>query len=435
MILLVPVTPEVPKGRAPMLWPSLVLVILLGIAFLETSDMIRKDADYIESLQNYLLTEQSGAPTFERNAADFLKLRPLLRIAPAKADWDVKRLLYANFIHGSLLHLSLNLIGIFAGVRICSTFIPFLCAFAIFIIGGSLGLLFSILVSTESSGYIPHVGSSGGLFALMGAYYIYNFHYRTRYFFWFPSKRGFINLKTSWFFFFDVLMLELMFSVSQLMPALNRLDSVDHIAHVVGFSTGMILAFFLRFFQRWPVFIHTRGEFLYWARLVRPKIFDPVFTPLSTWMDLLEINRYNDKIKSKVCQLTAKNCDILGDTDREKIFAFFSPTFIRLRTDDMKAVIVELLNKKKPLPAKWLSALPYDSIIRLAKRLTNQEEQPLIVELVRQYQKALPPESEAGRKIELLLGKLSSFSDGAKATASTKGETHHSASAGKNRRR
>lgn len=435
MILLVPITPEVPKARAPQLWPGLLLVILLGIAYLETVDMIQRDSDYIDSLQNYLVSDeaaQAGDTNFStQKAGEFLKLRPLLKIAPAKGDWDLRRLLFANFIHGGHLHLFLNLIGVFAGVRICTSFIPFLCSLAIFLIGGSAGLLISILVSKESAMYIPHVGSSGGLFALMGAYYIYNFHYRTKYFFWFPSKRGFVSLKTNWFFFLDVLMVEMVLSLAQLMP--DRIDSVDHIAHVVGFATGMSLASFLRFFQRWPVFLQTRGEFLYWATLVRPKVFDPVLTPMNTWLELLEINQYNDKIKSKLCKLVAKNSDILGDTDQEKIFKFFSPTFIRLRTGDMKAVVAEILRKGRRLPAKWLGALPYDSVIRVAKALTTQEEQPLILELVNQYQQALPADSEAGRKIELLTRKLSSFNS--PNVTNVSGGTKRTASGDKPRRR
>ncbi len=411
------------------------MVILLAIAFLETADTLRRDTDYIDSLQNYLLSDEANDPAngnfTSKTASDFLKLRPLLRIAPAKGDWDLKRLLYANFIHGSHLHLTLNLIGVFAGVRILTTFVPFLCSIAIFLLGGSLGLLLSILVSKEASQFIPHVGSSGGLFALMGAYYIYNFHYRTRYFFWFPSKRGFINLKTNWFFFLDVLMIEMVLSLVQLMP--DRVDSVDHIAHVVGFATGMSLACFLRFFQRWPVFLQTRAEFLYWATLVRPKIFDPVFTPLHTWLELLAINNYNDKIKAKLCHITASNCEILGDADQEKIFQYFSPTFIRLRTDDIKAVVAELLNKKKSLPPKWLGGLPYDCVIRIAKKLTTTEEQPLILALVKQYQKALPADSEAARKIELLTTKLSGIS--IPKGESAKGGTTRNAFAGKRRQR
>ncbi len=415
MILLVPVTPEVPKNRAPRLTPSLVMVILLGIAYLETSHILKKDIDYIDSIHNYLLSSGDGDVAFgSEKAADFLKLRPLLAIAPAQADWDLRRLIYANFIHGSFLHVSLNAVGIFAGMRICTTFIPFMASFSIFLVGGTIGLLLSILVSKGASQYVPHVGSSGGLFALMGAYYIYNFHYRTRYFFWFPSKRGFINLKTSWFFFLDVLLLEMVLSIAQLMP--DRIDSVDHIAHVTGFAAGMILACFLRFFQRWPVFLQTRGEFLYWAKLVRPKIFDPVFTPLQTWLELLTINNYNDQIKTKLCLLTAKNSDILGDTDYERIFKFFSPTFIRLRTDDIKAAVAEILTKKKRLPPKWLASLPYDSLIRIAKKLTNKEEEPLIMDLMTQYQQALPPNSEAARKTELLMGKLTGLKNSAAAT-------------------
>jgi membrane associated rhomboid family serine protease len=406
MILLVPTSPEVPKSRAPKLWPALVTVLLLAIAFIEIYDTLMADGRYIESLQSFVVSGPDGVPTLKKEAHVFLKLRPLLRIAPAKGDWDLERVIYANFIHGSFIHLFLNLIGVFAGMRICATFIPFGCSLSIFLVGGSLGLLVSLLVSTEVSEYIPHVGASAGLFALMGTYYIYNFRYRTRYFFWFPSKQGFINLKTSWFFFLDVIMLEVVLSAGQFFP--QRLDSVDHIAHVVGFASGMGLALFLRAFQRWPGFLQTRGEFLYWATLVRPKIFDPILTPLNAWLDVLEINPYNDLIKLRVCRIVFNSSAVLADADIQRVFKFFSPTFIRLQSRAVSLALQELLANNRTIPVEWLVATPYDSVIRLARYMTTPPEaQPLLFKFVSAYRKAHPEGGDIDRKLELLMTKLS----------------------------
>lgn len=405
MILLVPTSPEVPKARQPKLWPGLVMVLFLCIAFFEVYETLTKDTQYIESLQAFVVAGPDGTPTLRQDAQGYLKLRPLLRIAPSKGDWDLERVIYANFIHGSLLHLFLNLIGVFAGMRICATFIPFGCSVSIFLVGGSLGLLTSLLISTEVSEYIPHVGASAGLFALMGTYYVYNFNYRTRYFFWFPSRRGFINLRTSWFFFLDVILLEIVLSAGQLFP--ERLDSVDHIAHVVGFGSGMALASFLRFFQRWPAFLQTRGEFMYWAKLVRPKLFDPVFTPLHTWLEILEINPYNDLLKLKVCKIVYNNSDLLTDSDLARVFRFFSPTFLRLHTEAAALVLQEMMEKDRELPSEWLRSTPYDSVIRLARFMASPPEaQPLLFKFVQDYRLAHPEGGDVDRKLELLMSKL-----------------------------
>ena len=383
------------------------MILLLGIIFLETDSRVQADSSYIESLQSLIQKQQnSKQQKLKPELQNYLKLRPLLGIAPCRADWDLKRLLLANFLHGGVLHLALNLIGVFAGARICATFIPFFCTFSIFIIGGSLGLLASILLSSEVSAFVPHIGASAGIFALMGTYYIYNFNYRTKYFFWYPSRQGLIALKTSWFFFVDVILLEIVLSASQLLP--NHLDSVDHVAHVVGFGAGMLLAVLLRFFQRWPSFVQTRGEFLYWSLIQRPRQFDPVHTPFQKWAELLEINPYNDRVKLRFFRIIYKQSDKLSDEQIEYAFTFLTPTFVRLHTSAVSACLRVLLSQRRKLSQSWLLRMPYDSIIRLAKFLAEPpEEQYLLLEFVSMYRKAHPEGGDLERKLELLISKLS----------------------------
>ncbi len=411
MILLVPISPEVPKAHIPMLWPALMLLLLLGLGFLLGFEYVQTDFEYVHSLKSFFVEDESGTPKLTEEAQALLKKRPLLSIAPAKGDWDLARLIYANFLHGSLPHLALNWIGVFAGARICTTFIPFLCTLSIFILGGSIGLLVSMLLSAETSAYIPHIGASGGIFALMGTYYVYNFRYRTRYFFWFPSRNGAnrtIGLKTSWFFFLDVILLELVLSTLQFLP--DRIDSVDHLAHVMGFASGVVLALTLRFFQKWPSFLQTRSEFLYWIQIDRAQDEDLLQKAFRCWCEILSINPYNDQVKLHLCRLLERHPKLWDSAQRERGFAYFSPTFVRLQTDACARVICALIQNQISLPTPWLIAMPYDSIIRLAQSIARiPEQQAALFELVQGYRRAHPEGGNTERKLELLMAKLSTF--------------------------
>lgn len=421
MILLVPYKPEVPHYLSPRLWPSLVIVLFLGIAFLEAKDTLDADRIYVDEVGSMVDINDQGLPELKPEGHAYLQLRPLMKIAPSKGDWDWKRLLMANFLHGSTSHLLLNLIGVFAGARILSTFVSFPAILLIFLGGGSLGLLLSMLWTSEVSAFIPHVGSSAGIFAMMGAYYVYNFRFRTRYFFWFPSRRaGTINLKTNWFFFVDVILLELVLSTAQFFP--NKLGNVDHIAHVVGWLSGVTLAMTFRFVQGWPAYLQTRGEFIYWKKILRPKGFEPGRAAFGLWLELLEINPYNDLVKGNVCRLLAANAKDMSDEEVQRAFRFLSPTYLRLHTDRAAHLIRALLSRGRKLPEWWYKSTPYDSIIRVAKKLTTPvEEQYLLYELIEGYRTAHPEGGNVDRKLEMLVSKLKGVIPEPKRTSETQG--------------
>lgn len=408
MILLVPISPEVPKFHKPRIWPGLVFVLVLAIAYLEAHPILKRDSGHIDDLQNLGISRQKDGK-ISPQVHEFLKKRPLLKISPAKGDWDVRRLLLANFIHGSTFHLMLNLIGAFAAARILTTFIPFLCTVSIFLIGGSVGLFASLFGTQQVSDYIPHVGASGGIFAMLGAFYIYNFRYRTRYFFWFPSQRGFVSLRTATFFFFDAILLEIVLSAAQLAP--GRVDSVDHVAHVVGFICGLFIAVFLRFFQRWPSFLQTRGEFMYWAKYLHPRNLESVYHPIDAWLELLAINAYNDRIKVKLFRRIARKQGEVSDTQLTASLFHLTPTFIRLQTKIVSACLKECMRYSRNIPLLWYKNLPYDSLIRIAKEMARlPEELPLLVEFVTQYRQVHSFGGDIDRKLELLMRKLSAIS-------------------------
>jgi len=407
MILLVPTSPEVPRFHRPTWGVSWIVALLLIVCYVQFYPTVQADQDYIDHFQGL---KEDGFLKDSAAEAKYLSERPLLSLTISPKSWSVERAIFSNFIHGGALHLILNLIGVIAGVRICTTFIPFLCTFSIFIVGGTLGLLSSIWITTPGVGdYVPHLGASAGLFALMGTYYVYNFRFRTSYFFWFPSKHGQISLKTSWFFFLDVILLELLLSTAQFLP--SSFDGVDHIAHVGGFISGCFLALALRAFQRWPSMLQTRGEFLYWTTFLGEKLkrsgFDPVQATFVGWMELLKINFFNDQLKSKLARHLANHSASFSDEQIKAAMRFFGPTFIRLFPADMASLIQALNQNKQPLPLEWLKRIPYDNIIGISKILaTSKENEGDILALVSSYQRAHQSNKRLSQRLEVLIKQM-----------------------------
>lgn len=401
MILLVPINPEVPQVIKPKIWPSLVMVSLLILGFLTTMNTLNEDSEYVDTLEGKINAQAVSGNHLDSATEEYLSLRPLLKVSPAKKDWDFERLVKANFIHGSTSHLLLNLVGMFAGVRICMTFIPFLSSLVIFLIGGTLGLWVSVLCSNQISDYIPHVGASAGLFALMGTYYVFNFKFRTQYFFWLPIRRGFVCLRTSWFFFVDVILLELVLSAAQLFP--DRVDSIDHIAHVVGFSSGVFLALTYRLIMKWPTFLQTRAEFVFWQLFADEKNHRKN-SKFQVWLELLQINRYNDFLKLKLCHSISEYPSKLSDVELREAFKFFVPTFVRLNTPPVIKVIRALERANRAIPSRWLGRVPYDILIRLAKEMAkSSKDQRCLYKFLSDYKNVVGPTNSLNPNLDRLM--------------------------------
>lgn len=407
MILLVPTTPEVPRFHRPTWGGSLVGALLLVLCYFQFTPVLQSDQEYIDYL---VALKEEGIIDDPLLEVAHLEKRPLLSLAIAPKSWSLERAVFSNFLHGSFLHLTLNVIGTIAGLRICTAFMPFLCSFSIFLVGGTTGLLFSILLNSHSSGdYVPHLGASAGVFALMGAYYVYNFRFRTTYFFWFPSRQGTVSLKTSWFFFFDVILLELLLSTAQFIP--QTFDGVDHLAHVGGFLSGILLALVLRIAQRWPSILQTRGEFLYWTNFLGPKLkekgYDPIQTAYIGWTELLKINFFNDQLKFRLAAHLTKHCKHFSDEQLKISFGYFGPTFTRLNQKSVAALVHAVLREGRRLPEEWLRKIPYDSIIRICQKMVlSPDGQNEMLNLILAYQRAQKSNPKISKKLAALISKM-----------------------------
>jgi len=373
------------------------------IGFIKAYPFIEMDSQYIQALED-VPSEQVPNWTPQR-IERYLGNRPLLHLAPSKGNLDSRRLILANFIHANTTHLTLNVLGIFAGTRILSTFLTVPTILALFTIGGSFGLFISLVFTSESSNYIPHVGASAGIFALMGAYYVFNFRYRTRYFFWFPGRHGQIPLKTSWFFILDVIALELLLSISQFSN--QRIDSVDHLSHVVGFLSGIALAILLRTLLKWPSYAHSRQEFL-WMRFLKSRRVElQNLSNIQCWFSMLKINPQNDELKLRAGDYLVKHIKEVSDEQIKQIFSFLSPTFVRLHAEFVARYIRKCLENNRALPQRWLEHLPYDSVIYIAKFLAGPvEQQAYLYDFLNQYRQLHRKGPEIQKKIDTLAAKL-----------------------------
>lgn len=407
MILLVPTTPEVPRFHRPTWGVSWILAVTLILCYFSFIPTLDADYEYVNQLQQLMV---EGVLTDTMAQQVYLSKRPLLDVSIAPKSWSLEKAIFSNFLHGGVAHLILNIVGLIAGVRICTTFIPFLCTLSIFILGGTLGLSLSTFLHLHPAGdYVPHLGASAGLFALMGTYYVYNFRFRTTYFFWFPSRHGYTSLKTNTFFFVDVLLLELLLSSAQFFP--TSVDGIDHLAHVGGFAAGCFLALALRFVQKWPSMLQTRGEFIYWTNFLRArpneKSFGPVQTAYMSWIELLKINFFNDQVKLRLAKLISENPTDFSDEQLTQAFSYLGPTFNRLFSKEVSQLVKSLISNQRKLPVEWLHKTPYDNIIRLAQLVADPKDQNLItVSLIVQYHAAHKSNKKLNQKLENLISQM-----------------------------
>lgn len=402
MILVVPITPELPRRLRPSVLNGTILAFLLIFGFLNTRVILEKDLSFIDSLSEKI----DNAPDHDPNEIieSELSRRPLLKIAPARGSWDLYRLLLANFVHGSTPHLLLNVLCALAGARLCATFLPLATILALFTLGGTLGLFLSMMLSGSQSAYIPHIGASAGIFSLMGAYYVYNFRFRTRYFFWFPTRnRYFLSLPTASFFFVDVLLVELILSTAQLIP--HRWDNVDHFAHVFGFLGGAIIALLFRTVQRWPPFAQTRAEY-FLLQLIRRR--REAFT-FADYLILLELNSFNDPLKCLVIEKVGEKSIHPTTEEITTYFRFISPTFMRYHLGPTVELLKAVFERDEALPKKWLQRLPYDLLIQIAYHMSDTpKKRLLLLRLFYGYLSANREKPQVTKRVERLVQHLES---------------------------
>jgi membrane associated rhomboid family serine protease len=156
-----------------------------------------------------------GAGSFATGGRRLFALGAMHPLAVAAGQWW--RLLTAMFLHAGLLHLALNMYGVYLfGTLIEQTF-GVLRFVAIYVVCGFLASVASFLFSDPQ---VPSVGASGALFGLLGAWVAYNYRRRT-------SALAYANLQ--WAGMLLVINLVLGFSI----------PGIDNFAHLGGLVAGV----------------------------------------------------------------------------------------------------------------------------------------------------------------------------------------------------
>lgn len=134
---------------------------------------------------------------------------------------ELWRLVSAVFLHGGPLHLVLNAVALYALGRVCEAVYGPVRFLWLFLLAGIGGTALSWVGANEAS-----VGSSGGIFGLLGAAVVFGWRYRHQLD---PDTSRFFRLKlVPW------LLLNLV--VGAVVPV------VDQLGHVGGLVAGAVLA-------------------------------------------------------------------------------------------------------------------------------------------------------------------------------------------------
>jgi membrane associated rhomboid family serine protease len=128
------------------------------------------------------------------------------------------RLLTAMFLHASLLHIAFNSLVLYQLGNVVERTFGRLRMIAIYFVGGFLASVTSFLFSAPN---VVSVGASGAVFALAGAWLVYNWRRRDLAF-------SAMNVRSIWLF----LGLNLVIGLS--------LPGIDNSAHIGGFVAGLL---------------------------------------------------------------------------------------------------------------------------------------------------------------------------------------------------
>ena len=144
------------------------------------------------------------------------------------------RLVTSNFLHGNLLHLTLNMLLLFVAGNLIEGLYGHRRFTILYLIAGLGGSLASLPFVQDA----PGVGASGAIFGLMGAIVALGFRYRDR----IPSRRGRIfGVYLLPFITIDFLLGLVVIPAFKELYGLN-VPSINNAAHFGGLAAGFLMA-------------------------------------------------------------------------------------------------------------------------------------------------------------------------------------------------
>jgi membrane associated rhomboid family serine protease len=237
-----PLYDDNPVSRRPVVTLAIIAACVVAYFFWqptpfeETNDDVRFDVQYAaipcEILENRPLTRAEAEATFgfgDDNACD-IDRGQTPPVYPGKNVWLA--VVTSMFLHGSLLHLGGNMLFLWIfGNNVEDRLGRFGFA-AFYVAGGIVATLAHVAVNRDST--VPSIGASGAIAAVMGAYLI-----------WFPNAR----VRTIVIFVLVNVPAKIVLGVWFVLQFFtNPNEGVAWIAHVGGFTFGVLVGLLLRGF-------------------------------------------------------------------------------------------------------------------------------------------------------------------------------------------
>lgn len=325
-----PVIPEIPKEFYPDLWFGFFVALVLSVAYVLQPST----------------TEQ------------------LALLAPSYNDLTPLKALAANFLHVNIFHLVGNCIAAVFFFRALQVFVRVYHIVGIFLVGGTIGIACSVLLSGFREPDVIHLGASGGILAVLGAYSVFNFQYRTRYLYIaFPLVVDLYSLPTNLLFVADVFILDFLMGVAVSMGAIAT--GIAHWGHACGFLVGAGIAYLYKSILNWPAWAQTRAEYCFVKASV--PVSDRMNPSPAMLEKILEMNSYNDVAKRMLLEKLLDANDV-----NENVFALLTPSFVRHETSFVARFLsASGVNWPQPALDAWLNKMPYDLMLMISEKMVK----------------------------------------------------------------
>lgn len=327
---------------------------------LEFQKPIENWPDYVKNSASY----QELIRLREKRQTDQLKKSAHMGFLTYKS-FSLVNLIRASFTHANYLHLFGNLLMlIVVGVWVEQRMGLVLTALT-FVTGSFFGLGFQIWQSPQQS----VIGASAGIFAIMGAYFVFFYKSEIRFLFTlFPLYFKRLFLPAAWTF-------PVFYFVGEFTAAANNENTgIGHFAHIGGLLLGCSVAYFVKQNDALPAdqLFNEEGPLVLKMKQST--------TSADLWKNFKNVMQWNCQNWSAIAVFLNKSKDLPLDLSTPKDLKFFehemrlaAAHFLRYGKNDEILDFINIVPAQVNL-ASCFAEIPVKLVLTLADQLANEKD-------------------------------------------------------------
>jgi len=206
---------------------------------------------------------------------EYIRFGAAARYLIFQGEWI--RLITPVFLHGGLLHLTMNILGLINIGRVLLRFFDKYVLFFIFITGAIIGNVVSLFFSSA----LLSVGASGGVFSILGALLLYLIWHRRE-----INKLVFQKIVVN---FAVILAIQVIFGLQN--------SNIDNFAHLGGFAGGIVLTAL-------SLWIRNTVFYKYYLNFVKIILFMLIISLMVFWPGMISENHF---VKSELTNTVSES--------------------------------------------------------------------------------------------------------------------------------